>query len=41
MLIASRDRIILLTTLRKRQDNERADVARARTVADSCARSDP
>ena len=41
MLIASWDRIILLTTLREGRDNERAEVARARTVAESCARSDP
>ncbi|MCY3850211.1 MAG: type II toxin-antitoxin system RelE/ParE family toxin [Acidimicrobiaceae bacterium] len=34
-------RIVLLTTFRKQRDNERAEVARARNVAERCARSDP
>ncbi len=34
-------RIVLLTTFRKQRDNERAEVARARRVAERCARSDP
>ena len=33
-------RIVLLTTFRKQRDNERAEVARSRSVAESCARSD-
>lgn len=34
-------RIVLLTTFRKQRDNERAEVARARDIAERCARSDP
>ena len=34
-------RIVLLTTFRKQRDNEWAEVARARQVAQDCARNDP
>ena len=34
-------RIILLTTFRKQRDNERDEVARARKVAEDCARRFP
>ena len=33
-------RIVLLTTFRKQRDNERAEVVRARKVAERCAGSD-
>ena len=32
------NRIILLTTFRKQRNNERAEIARARRIADECAR---
>ena len=35
------NRIILLTTFSKQRDNERAEVARARKVAEDCARRNP
>lgn len=35
------NRIILLTTFRKQRNNERAEIARARKVADECARLNP
>jgi putative component of toxin-antitoxin plasmid stabilization module len=34
-------RIVLLTTFRKQRSNERSEVARAREVAERCARSNP
>lgn len=34
-------RIVLLTTFRKQRQNERAEVARARKVAEDCARRHP
>jgi hypothetical protein len=34
-------RIILLTTFRKQRNNERAEIARARKIADECARLNP
>lgn len=34
-------RIVLLTTFRKQRDNERAQVARARLVAEECGRTNP
>ena len=34
-------RAVLLTTFRKQRMNERDEVARARRVADECARTDP
>ena len=34
-------RIVLLTTFRKQRDNEWAEVARARKIAEDCTRSDP
>lgn len=34
-------RIVLLTTFRKQRSNERGEVARAREVAERCARSNP
>jgi putative component of toxin-antitoxin plasmid stabilization module len=34
-------RIILLTTFRKQRQNERAEIARARRVADACAQLNP
>lgn len=34
-------RVVLLTTFRKQRRNERAEVARARQVADECARRYP
>jgi putative component of toxin-antitoxin plasmid stabilization module len=34
-------RIVLLTTFRKQRNNERAEIARARRVADDCARANP
>jgi hypothetical protein len=34
-------RIILLTTFRKQRNNERAEVARARKVAEDCAKRFP
>ena len=34
-------RIVLLTTFRKQRDNEWAEVARARKVAQDCAKNDP
>ena len=34
-------RIVLLTTFRKQRGSERAEVARARKVAQRCARGDP
>lgn len=34
-------RIVLLTTFRKQRDNERHEVARARAVAEHCARLNP
>ena len=33
--------IVLLTTFRKQRNNERAELARARRVADDCARINP
>ena len=38
---ASDGRIVLLTTFRKQRDNEWAEVARARQVAQDCAKIDP
>ena len=38
---SSDGRIVLLTTFRKQRDNEWAEVARARQVAQDCARDDP
>ena len=35
------NRIILLTTFRKQRNNERAEIARARRIADECARLNP
>lgn len=35
------NRIILLTTFRKQRNNERAEIARARKIADECARLNP
>lgn len=35
------DRIILLTTFRKQRNNERAEVTRARKIAQDCARRNP
>ena len=35
------DRIILLTTFRKQRNNERAEIARARKIAEECARLNP
>ena len=37
----SNGRIVLLTTFRKQRDNEWAEVARARQVAQDCAKIDP
>ena len=34
-------RIILLTTFRKQRNNERAEIARARSIAQDCARRNP
>lgn len=34
-------RIVLLTTFRKQRNNERAEVARARKIAQDCARRNP
>jgi hypothetical protein len=34
-------RIVLLTTFRKQRNNERAEIARARKVAQDCARENP
>jgi putative component of toxin-antitoxin plasmid stabilization module len=34
-------RIVLLTTFRKQRQNERAEIARARSVAEACARLNP
>lgn len=34
-------RIVLLTTFRKQRSNERHEIARARRVADVCARTNP
>ena len=34
-------RIVLLTTFRKQRNNERNEIARARTAAESCARLNP
>ena len=33
--------IILLTTFRKQRNNERAEITRARQIADECARLNP
>ena len=38
---SSDGRIVLLTTFRKQRGNEWAEVARARRVAQDCARNDP
>ena len=35
------NRIILLTTFRKQRNNERAEINRARQIADECARLNP
>ncbi len=35
------NRIILLTTFRKQRNNERAEINRARQIADDCARLNP
>jgi hypothetical protein len=35
------DRIILLTTFRKQRNNERAEVTRARKIAQDCAKRNP
>ena len=35
------NRIILLTTFRKQRNNERAEIARARKIAETCARLNP
>jgi putative component of toxin-antitoxin plasmid stabilization module len=35
------NRIILLTTFRKQRDNERAEIVRARKIAEECARLNP
>ncbi len=35
------NRIILLTTFRKQRNNERAEITRARQIADDCARLNP
>lgn len=35
------NRIILLTTFRKQRNNERAEIIRARQIADECARRNP
>jgi putative component of toxin-antitoxin plasmid stabilization module len=35
------NRIILLTTFRKRRNNERAEVTRARKIAQDCAKRNP
>jgi putative component of toxin-antitoxin plasmid stabilization module len=35
------NRIILLTTFRKQRNNERAEIARARKIAEECARLNP
>ncbi len=35
------NRIILLTTFRKQRNNERPEIARARQIADECARLNP
>ena len=37
---ASGGRIVLLTAFRKQRDNERIEIARARRVAEACARSE-
>ena len=37
---ASAGRIVLLTTFRKQRDNEQIEVARARRVAEACARGE-
>lgn len=34
-------RVVLLTTFRKQRNNERAEIARARTAAEACARRNP
>lgn len=34
-------RIVLLTTFRKQRNNERNEIARARTAAEACARENP
>lgn len=34
-------RVVLLTTFRKQRNNERTEIARARKVADDCARRNP
>ena len=34
-------RIVLLTTFRKQRNNERGEIARARKIADDCARLNP
>lgn len=33
--------VVLLTTFRKQRSNERTEIARARKVADECARANP
>lgn len=38
---AANNRIILLTTFRKQRNNERAEIARARKIAEECARLNP
>ena len=35
------NRIVLLTTFRKQRNNERAEIARARNVAQECAQRNP
>ena len=35
------DRIILLTTFRKQRNNERAEITRARKIAQDCAKRNP
>lgn len=34
-------RVVLLTTFRKQRNNDRTEIARARKVADDCARRNP
>lgn len=35
------NRIVLLTTFRKQRNNERAEITRARKIAEECARLNP
>jgi len=34
-------RVVMLTTFRKQRNNERAEIARARTIAADCAKENP